>query len=71
MNKNAQLQTVDQTLKGAIIALASYVAHKYNVDAQIIALAIPVASGVMAWLSSLVGNRHTACLFVEKDTKQQ
>lgn len=71
MNKNAQLQTADQTLKGAVIALGSYVAHKYNVDPQVIALAIPVASGVMAWLSSLVGNKNTACLFVEKDTDQQ
>ena len=71
MNKNAQLQTADQTLKGAVIALGSYIAHKYNVDPQIIALSIPVASGVMAWLSTLLGNKNTACLFVEKDTPKK
>lgn len=67
MNKNAQLQTADQTLKGAVIALGSYIAHKYNVDPQIIALSIPVISALMAGLSTKVGNPNTACLFVEKD----
>jgi len=67
MNKNAQLQTVDQTLKGAVMALGSYVAHKNNVDPQIIALSLPVAAGLMAWVSTLLGNKNTACLFVEKD----
>lgn len=69
MNKNAQLQTVDQTLKGAVLALGGYVANKYNVDPQIIALSVPVAAGLMAWLSTLFGNKHTACLFVEKENK--
>ena len=67
MNKNAQLQTVDQTLNGAVLALGSYVANKYNVDPQIIALSVPVAAGLMAWLSTLFGNKHTACVFVSKD----
>jgi len=67
MNKNAQLQTVDQTLKGAVLALGSYVANKYNVDPQIIMLSVPVAAGVMAWISTLFGNKHTACIFVSKD----
>ena len=67
MNKNAQLQTVDQTLKGSVLALGSYIAHKNNVDPQIIALSVPVAAGVMAWISTLVGNKNTACLFVDND----
>jgi len=67
MNKNAQLQTADQTLKGAVIALGSYIAHKYDVDPQIIALSIPVASALMAWISTQFGNENTACLFVEKE----
>ncbi len=36
---------------------------------QLVALAIPVVSGVMAWLSTLVGNKKTACLFVAKDNQ--
>lgn len=67
MNKNAQLQTADQTLKGAVIALGSYIAHKYNVDPQIIALSIPVLSALMAGLSTKIGNPNTACLFVENE----
>lgn len=71
MNRNAQLQTADQTLKGAVIALGSYIAHNQGVDPQIIALSIPVASGFMAWLSTKFGNDKTACLFVPKDKLQQ
>lgn len=67
MNKNAQLQTADQTLKGAVIALGTYIAHKYNVDPQIIALSIPILSALMAGLSTKVGNPNTACLFVENE----
>jgi hypothetical protein len=66
---NAQLQTADQTLKGAVIALVTYVAYKYDLDMELIALAIPVVSGVMAWISTKVGNKNTACLFVNKTDK--
>jgi hypothetical protein len=67
VDKNAQLQTADQTLKGAVIALAVYVAAKYDLDMELVALAIPVVSGVLAAISTKVGNRSTACLFVAKD----
>lgn len=66
MNSNAKLQTADQTLKGAIIGLVTYLAYKYGWDMQLIALGIPVVSGLLAWVSTLVGNRNTACLFVKK-----
>jgi hypothetical protein len=67
VDKNAQLQTADQTLKGAVIALAVYVAAKYDVDMELVALAIPVVSGVLAAISTKIGNRSTACLFIAKD----
>jgi hypothetical protein len=59
MNKNAQLQTADQTLKGAVLALSSYIAHKNNVDPQIIALSVPVAAGLMAKNKCLSRTRPT------------
>jgi hypothetical protein len=71
VNKNAQLQTADQTLKGAVIALIVYVATKYDWDMELVALVIPVASGVMAALSSLIGNKDNACMFVAKDDNKQ
>lgn len=71
MDKQAQLQTADQTLKGAIIGLVTYVAYKYELDMQLIALSIPVVSGILAWLSTLIGNRKTACLFVAKDDENK
>ena len=71
MNKNAQLQTADQTLKGAVIGLVTYLAYKYGWDMQLIALSIPVVSGVLAVISSYIGNRDTACMFVSKDDQKQ
>lgn len=68
---NAQLQTADQTLKGAVIALVTYVAYKYGADMQLVALAIPVVSGLMAWISTKIGNKNTACLFVDKNDKAE
>ena len=71
MNNDAKLQTADQTLKGAIIGLVTYVAYKYDLDMQLIALCIPVASGLLAWVSTLIGNKNTACLFVTKDKQPE
>ena len=70
MDKNAQLQTADQTLKGAIIGLVTYVAYKYDLDMQLIALSIPVVSGMLALISTRIGNKSTACLFVAKNDSQ-
>jgi hypothetical protein len=67
VDNNAKLQTADQTLKGAIIGLVTYVAYKYNLDMQLIALSIPVVSGLLALISTRFGNKSTACLFVAKD----
>ena len=67
MNENAKLQTADQTLKGAIIALVTYVGYKRGWDMQLVAFAIPVVSGVLAYISTRIGNKNTACLFVAKD----
>lgn len=66
MNSDAKLQTADQTLKGAFIGLVTYLTYKYGWDMQLIALCIPVVSGVLAYVSTLVGNRNTACVFVKK-----
>ena len=71
MNNDAKLQTADQTLKGAIIALVTYIGYRRGWDMQLIALAIPVVSGVMAYLSTLVGNKNTACLFVSKNKQPE
>lgn len=70
MDTQAKLQTADQTLKGAIVGLVTYVAYKYGWDMQLIALSIPVVSGALAWVSTLIGNRKTACLFVAKEPEQ-
>jgi hypothetical protein len=71
VDNNAKLQTADQTLKGAIIGLVTYVAYKYDLDMQLIALSIPVVSGLLALISTRIGNKSTACMFVAKNDDQQ
>ena len=71
MDKNAQLQTADQTLKGGVIALVSYVAMRRGWEPELIALAIPVVSGVLAAITTLFNNRSTACMFVAKEPKNK
>jgi len=70
MDPNAKLQTADQTLKGAVVALVSYVALKRGWDIELVALAIPVVSGVLAYVSTLVNNRANACLLMPKKPKK-
>lgn len=67
MDNNAKLQTADQTLKGAIIGLVTYAAYKYGWDMQLIALGIPVVSGILALISTRFNDKSNACLFVKKD----
>jgi len=71
MDKNAQLQTADQTLKGGVIALVSYVAMRRGWEPELIALTIPVVSGVLAAITTLFNNRKTACMFVAKEDKNK
>jgi hypothetical protein len=64
-----QRQTADQTVKGGVMGLLMYVAMQYNVDPGLIAASTPVVAGVLAWLSTKIGDPELACLFMGKDDK--
>jgi hypothetical protein len=65
----AQRQTADQTVKGGIMGLLMYVAMQYNVDPGLIAASTPVVAGILAWLSTKIGDPELACLFIGKEDK--
>ena len=56
-------QLKDQASKGGILALIMYIATKNDVDPEFIALSMPILSGILAYLSSLIGDKELASFF--------
>lgn len=52
----------DATIKGAAIGLLAYVAAKYNVAPEAVALAIPLVAAGLSFLSTKIGDKNTALL---------
>jgi hypothetical protein len=63
----AKRQIGDQTTKGGLIGLMIYGLTKQNVDPLLISLLVPIASSVLAWLSTKIGDPELACLFIPDD----
>ena len=60
-------QIGDQTTKGGVLGVLIYVLSKNNVDPVLIGLLVPIAASVLAYLSTLIGNKDLACMFIPKD----
>jgi hypothetical protein len=67
----AKRQIGDQTTKGGLIGLMIYGLTKQNVDPMLISLLVPIASSVLAWLSTKIGDPDLACLFIPKNDDQK
>jgi len=65
----AKRQISDQTTKGGLIGLMIYGLNAQGVDPMLISLLVPIASSVLAWLSTKIGDPDLACLFIPKDDK--
>jgi hypothetical protein len=63
----AKRQIGDQTTKGGLIGLMIYGLNKQGADPMFISLLVPVASSVLAWLSTKIGDPDLACLFIPND----
>ena len=66
MNKSNR-QIGDQTTKGGVLGVFIYALSKNNVDPVLIGLLVPIAASVLAYLSTLIGNKDLACMFIPKD----
>jgi hypothetical protein len=60
-------QIGDQSTKGGLLGIFVYALSKNNVDPVLIGLLVPVVASVLAYLSTLIGNKDLACLFIPKD----
>ena len=63
-------QIGDQTTKGGVLGVLIYALSKNNVDPVLIGLLVPIAASVLAYLSTLIGNKELACMFIPKDKPQ-
>lgn len=57
-------QTIDQTIKGLVIGVLSWLAMKYDVPAEISVPGVALAAALLAWLSSKVGTDKGTASFV-------
>ena len=63
-------QIGDQTTKGGVLGVFIYALSKNEVDPVLIGLLVPIAASVLAYLSTLIGNKDLACMFIPKDKPQ-
>ena len=60
-------QIGDQSTKGGLLGIFVYALSRNDVDPVLIALLVPMAASVLAYLSTLIGNKDLACMFIPKD----
>ena len=64
-------QIGDQTTKGGVLGVFIYALSKNNVDPVLIGLLVPIAASFLAYLSTLIGNKELACMFIPKDKPKE
>lgn len=70
MNKQLKNnQSVDQTAKGGVLGIVVYLCVRYDVDATLIALAMPLVAALLSWASTKVGDPAIAS-FIGSKTSQ-
>ena len=72
MSKNVNAQHADQTVKGGLLGVFTYLAMKYSMDPGLTAMLIPLLAGVLSYVSSRIGDPKLASLigsFDEADGK--
>lgn len=56
-------QVGDQMAKGGVMALVVYFANKGDIDPELVAICMPLIAGVMALISSKIGDPAVASFF--------
>ena len=60
-------QIGDQSTKGGLLGIFVYVMSRNDVDPVLVGLLVPIIASALAYLSTLVGNKDLACMFIPKD----
>ncbi len=65
----ANRQIGDQTTKGGLLGIACYAMWKAHFDPVLISMLMPVMSSGLAYLSTKIGDKDLACLFIPDEKK--
>jgi len=60
---NNRSQTTDQASKAGVLGIVTYLLMKANTDPALIAMAMPVIGGLLAWASTKIGDPELASFF--------
>lgn len=60
MNNKRRQQTTDQSIKGGIAGIILFLMMKAGADAGLIAMATPVITGLLSWVSTKIGDPELA-----------
>jgi hypothetical protein len=63
MDKNIKMNLGDQAVKGAVLGALAYFGDAFGLDATQVAVAMPVALTILAWVSTKIGDKGTTVLF--------
>lgn len=64
MNTTTTQQTIDQTVKGLIIGVLTWLAAKYDLPAEVSVPAVALAAALLAWVSTKIGADKDTASFV-------
>lgn len=62
MSNNMQVQHTDAVIKGAALGILTYLGMRFDVNAEIISVAVPVVALGLSWVSTKIGDKNTALL---------
>lgn len=63
MDKNIKANMSDQAVKGALLGGLGYLGAKWGWSTETIAVIMPVALTVLAWVSTKIGDKGTTAIF--------
>jgi hypothetical protein len=62
-NNSTKQQYADQTTKGGVLGIITYLFMKWNFDPAFIALALPLIAAGLSWASTQIGDSEVASFF--------
>lgn len=56
-------QYADQTTKGGVLGIVTYLFMKWNVDPAFVAMSLPLIAAGLSWASTQIGDKELASFF--------
>jgi hypothetical protein len=62
MSKEMTTEHADALIKGSALGILTYVGMQFDVNAEVISLAVPLVAVALSWVSTKIGDKNTALL---------